>query len=61
MRYPIISIAIYTYASLEGWVTSMGNVSTGKVRLPDEKLMRINVLELMAVLLALKSFAKKKS
>ena len=30
----------------------MGNVSTGKVRLPDEKLMRINVLELMAVLLA---------
>ena len=59
MRYPRISIGIYTYASLEGWVTSMDNASTGKVWLPDEKLMRINVLELMAVLLALKSFAKK--
>ena len=31
MRYPRISIGIYTYASLEGWVTSMDNASTGKV------------------------------
>ena len=37
---------------------SMGNVSTGGAWLPDEKLMCINVLELKAILLALKSFAK---
>ena len=36
----------------------MGNVSTGGAWLPDEKLMHINVLELKAILLALKSFVK---
>ena len=36
----------------------MGNVSTGGTWLPDEKLMHINVLELKAILLALKSFVK---
>ena len=36
----------------------MGSVSTGEARLPDEKLMHINVLELKAILPALKSFVK---
>ena len=36
----------------------MGNVSTGEAWLPDEKLILINVLELKAILLALKSFVK---
>ena len=36
----------------------MSNVSTGGAWLPDEKLMHINVLELKAILLALKSFVK---
>ena len=58
IRYPKISIIIYTDASLEGWGASMGNVSTGGAWLPDEKLMHINVLELMAILLALTSFMK---
>ena len=49
---------INTDASLEGWVASMGNVSTGKAWLPDEKLIHINVLELQTILLALKSFVK---
>ena len=53
-----ISITVYTDASLEGWGASMGNVSTGGACLPDDKLMHINVLELKAILLALKSFAK---
>ena len=38
--------------------TSMGNVSTGGAWLPDEKLIHINVFELKAILLALKSFVK---
>ena len=33
-------------------------MSTGGACLPDEKLMHINILELKAILLALKSFAK---
>ena len=49
---------MYTDASLEGWDASMGNVSTGGAWLPDEKLMRINVLQLKAILLTLKSFVK---
>ena len=61
IRYPKISIIIYTDASLEGWGASMGNVSTGGAWLPDEKLMHINVLELKAILLALKSFGENKS
>ena len=36
----------------------MGNVFTGGVWLPDEKLMHIKVIELKAILLALKSFVK---
>ena len=56
IRYPKFSITIY--ASLEGWDASMGNVSTGGAWLPDEKLMHINVLELKAILLALKPFVK---
>ena len=58
IRYPKITIIIYTGASLEGWGAPMGNVSTGGAWLPDEKLMHINVLELKAILLALKSFVK---
>ena len=58
IRYPKISITIYTDASLEGWGASMGNLSTGGAWLPDEKLMHINVLELKEILLALKSFVK---
>ena len=58
ITYPKFSITIYTDASLEGWGASMGNVSTGGGWLPDEKLMHINVLELKAILLALKSFVK---
>ena len=58
IRYPKISIIIYTTASHEGWGASMGNVPTGRAWLPDEKLMHVNVLELKAVLLALKSFVK---
>ena len=58
IRYPKFSITIYTDASLEGWGASMGNVSTGGAWHPDEKLMHINVLELKAILLALKSFVK---
>ena len=58
IRYPEITIIIYADASLEGWGASMGNVSTGGAWLPDEKLMQINVLELMAILLALKSIVK---
>ena len=61
IRYPKISIIIYTDASLECWGASMGNVSTGGAWLPDEKLMHINVLELKAILLALKSFGENKS
>ena len=58
IRYPKISIIIYTNASLEGWRGSMGNVNTGGAWLLDEKLMHINVLELKAILLPLKSFVK---
>ena len=58
IRYPKISIAIYTDGSIEAWGASMGNVSIGETWLPDEKLMHINVLELKAILLALKSFVK---
>ena len=58
IRYPKISITIYTEASLEDWGASMGNVSTGEAWLPDNELMHINVLELKAILLALKSFVK---
>ena len=58
IRYPKISIIIYTDASLEAWGASMGNVSTGGAWLRDEKLMHINVLELKAILLALNSFVK---
>ena len=58
IRYPKISIIIYTDTSLEGWGTSMGNVYTGGACFPDEKLMHINVLELKAILLALKPFVK---
>ena len=58
IRYPKISMIIYADASLEGWGASMGNVSTGRAWLPDEKLMHINVLELKTILLALKSFVK---
>ena len=57
-RYPKISISIYTDASLEGWGASMGNVSTGGALLLDENLKYINVLELKANLLTLKSFVK---
>ena len=38
---------------------SRGNVSIGGAWLPDEKVMHTNVLELKAILLALKSFVKK--
>ena len=41
IRYPKISIIIYTDASLEGWGAYMSNVSTGEAWLPDEKLMHI--------------------
>ena len=58
IRYPEISIIIYTDASLAGWGASMGNVSTSEAWLPDETLMHINVLELKAILLVLKSFVK---
>ena len=58
IRYPKFSITIYTDASLEGWGASVGNVSTRGAWLPDEKLKHINVFELMAILLALKSFVK---
>ena len=58
MRYPKISMIIHADASLEGWRASMGNVFTVGACLPDEKLMHINILELKAILLALKSFVK---
>ena len=58
ITYPKISIIIYTDASLEGWGASMGNASTDGAWLPDEKLIHINVLELKAILLTLKSFVK---
>ena len=58
MRHPKVSITTYTDVSLEGWGTSMGNRSTGGTWIPDEKLMPINVLEMKAILLALKSFVK---
>ena len=58
IRYPKISTTIYTDVSLEGWGASMGNVSPGGAWLPDERLMHINVLELKAILLVLKSFVK---
>ena len=58
IRYPKISITIYTDASLEGWVASMINVSTGETWFPDEKLIHIDVLKLMAILRALKSCVK---
>ena len=57
-RYPKISITVYTDASLEGWGGSIGKISTRGTWLPDEKLMHINVLQLKAILLALKSFVK---
>ena len=58
IAYPKISIIIYTVALLEGWGASMGNVSTGGASLSDQKLMYANVLELKAILLAIKSFGK---
>ena len=58
IRYPKISIIIYTDASLAGWGVSAGNVSTSGAWLPDETLMHINVRELKAILLALKSSVK---
>ena len=58
VRYGKISITVYRDISLEGYGASMGNISTGWVWPPDEKLMHINVLELKATLLAPKSFAK---
>ena len=58
IRYPKISITIYINASLEDCGASVGNISTGGEWLPDEKLIHINVLELKAILLVLKSFVK---
>ena len=58
VRYPKISTIIYTDSSFQGWGASMGNVSTGGSWLSNESLMHINVLELKAILLALKSFVK---
>ena len=58
IRYPKISIIIYADASLKDWGASMGNVSTGGARIPDERLMLINVLELKTILQALKSYVK---
>ena len=58
VRYPKISTIIYTDLSFQGWGASMGNVSTGGSWLSDENLMHLNVLELKAILLALKSFVK---
>ena len=58
IRYPKISITNYTDASLEGWGASMGKASRGGAWLPDEKLVRINNLELKAILLDLKSFVE---
>ena len=37
----------------------MVNVSTGEARLPDEKLIHINVLELKATFLVLNSITSK--
>ena len=58
IRCSKISIIICTDTSLECSGASMDNVSTGGAWLPDEKLMHINVLELKAISLALKSFVK---
>ena len=44
IRYPKISIIIYTDASLEGWSAFMGNVSTGGAWLPDEQLTTLMFL-----------------
>ena len=54
IRYPKINMIIYTDASLGGWGASVGNVFTVGACLPDEKLMHINILELKAILLAVK-------
>ena len=53
IRYPKFSSSIYTDASLESYVATMVNVSTGTAWLPNKKLLHNNVLELKQVLLAL--------
>ena len=58
IRYPKISIRIYTDASLEGWCASIGKCIHRWAQLPDDKLMNINALETRAILLILKSFVK---
>ena len=58
VRYPKTSIKTCKDASLEDWCASMGNVSIVGAWLPDEKLICINVLELKAILLAIKSCVK---
>ena len=58
IRHSKISITIHADASLEACGASTGIVSTCGAWLPDETLMHINVLELKAIILAVKSFVK---
>ena len=49
IRYPKISIAIFTDDSLEGWGACMGNVSTEGAWFSRERIMHIDMLELKAI------------
>ena len=59
IRYPKISIAIFTDDSLEGWGACMGNVSTEGAWFSRERIMHIDMLELKAILLVLKPLIKQ--
>ena len=56
IRVPSVDIVLHSDASLEGWGAVMGQISSGGRWSAQEATCHINVLELHAVLLALKCF-----
>lgn len=59
LQLPLIQLTIATDASLLGWGAVLGNRNTGGRWLPTESVFHINVLELLAVFYALKSFGNE--
>ena len=56
-----LALEIQTDASKTGWGAHCKGIKTQGLRTPSEKTLRINVLELKAVLFAVKAFTKNKS
>ena len=60
IRRPSFSLKIFSDASSTGWGASCSGQSTGGLWTPDERLLHINVLELIAARFALACFATER-